>query len=209
MRLKDDHMQNGQLKAAYNLQIGMENQFISHFDFFPNPADFLTFKPFVNGFRERFEGKFEKVLKKAVTDSGYGSKDNYDFMKIKDLEPFVKFPYFHKEQKKSFKANAFMAQNLYYNKEKDFFVCPMGQHMEKVGEGERTADSSFTSFVSYYEAKNCARCPLKGLYHPASLLRQPLSSLLNSEYNLYLQYCLTLVCRLRFSISRLQKNQNL
>jgi hypothetical protein len=66
MYLKDDHMQNGQLKAAYNLQIGTENQFISHFDFFPNPADFLTFKPFVNGFRERFEGKFEKVLKKRT-----------------------------------------------------------------------------------------------------------------------------------------------
>jgi hypothetical protein len=35
MHLKDDHMQNGQLKAAYNLQIGTENQFISHFDFSP------------------------------------------------------------------------------------------------------------------------------------------------------------------------------
>jgi hypothetical protein len=127
----------------------------------------LTFKPFVNGFRERFEGKFEKVLKKAVADSGYGSEENYDFMEINDIEPFVKFTYFHKEQKKSFKANAFMAQNLFHNKEKDFFVCPKGQDMKKVGEGERTTDSSFSSFVSYYEAENCTGCPLKCICYKA------------------------------------------
>jgi hypothetical protein len=123
MHLKDDHMQNGQLKPAYNVQISTEKQFITHFDFFPNPTDFLTFKPFVNGYKARFGEK----LKKLVADAGYGSESNYDFMEINDIEPFVKFPMFHKEQKKAFKANGFLAQNLFYNKEKDFFVCPMGQ----------------------------------------------------------------------------------
>ena len=28
MRMKDDHMKNGQLKAAYNIQIAVENYFI-------------------------------------------------------------------------------------------------------------------------------------------------------------------------------------
>lgn len=153
MHLKDGHMRNGQLKAAYSLQISTENQFIGHFDFFPNPTVFLTFKPFVNGFRERFEEDFGKVLKKAVSDSGYGSEENYDFMEIKDIEPFVKFSYFHKEQKKAFKNNAFIAQNLFYNKEKDFFVSPMGQHLEKTGEGNRKPDSGFISHVSFYGAK--------------------------------------------------------
>jgi transposase len=41
-----DGTKNGQLKPAYNLQIGTENQFFTHFDFFPNPTDFLTFIPF-------------------------------------------------------------------------------------------------------------------------------------------------------------------
>ncbi|MDR1552223.1 MAG: IS1182 family transposase [Prevotellaceae bacterium] len=167
MHLKDDHMQNGQLKPAYNLQIGTENQFISHFDFFSNPADFLTFKPFVNGFRERFEGNFGKVLKKAIADSGYGSEENYEFMEANEIEPFVKFPMFHKEQKRAFKNNAFLAQNLFYNKEKDFFVCPIGQRMEKVGEAKRKTDSGFISFVSHYEARNCEGCPLKCLCHKA------------------------------------------
>lgn len=28
MRMKDDHMRNGQLKPGYNVQIGTENQFL-------------------------------------------------------------------------------------------------------------------------------------------------------------------------------------
>ena len=41
MRMKDDHMKNGQLKPAYNLQIGTENQFFTHFDFFLTRPIFL------------------------------------------------------------------------------------------------------------------------------------------------------------------------
>lgn len=163
MRLKDDHMQNGQLKPAYNLQISTGNQFLSHFDFLPNPTDFLTFRPFVDGFRARFQERFGRVLERVVADSGYGSEENYDYMDSHGIEPFVKFPLFHKEQKRTFRNNAFMAQNLFYNKEEDFYVCPMGQRMERVGEAQRRSDSGFTSRVSHYQAKNCMQCPLRGL----------------------------------------------
>jgi hypothetical protein len=43
MRMKDDHMMNGQLKPACNLQISTENQFFTHYDMYPNPGDTLTF----------------------------------------------------------------------------------------------------------------------------------------------------------------------
>jgi hypothetical protein len=54
-------------------------------------------------------------------------------MEREGIDSFVKYNYFHKEQKKSFRNNGFLAQDLYYNKEKDYYVCPMGQHMQKVG----------------------------------------------------------------------------
>jgi len=63
---------------------------------------------------------------KGVADSGYGSEENYEFMEENRIEPFVKYSYFHKEQKKAFKNNAFLAQNLYYNEKEDHFICPMG-----------------------------------------------------------------------------------
>ena len=57
MRLKDDHMRNGQLKPAYNVQIATENQFFTHYDIFPNLGDTLTLKPFMDGFKQR-HGKY-------------------------------------------------------------------------------------------------------------------------------------------------------
>jgi transposase len=162
MRMKEDHMLNGQLKPAYNLQIATENQFITHYDFYPNPTDTLTYIPFLRG----FENRYSKMPQKSVADSGYGSEENYEFMEKSDIEPFVKFTFFHKEQKRSFKNDAFLSQNLYYNKEKDYLVCPMGQHMELKGKTTRKSASGFVSNISVYQAANCTTCPLKSLcYH--------------------------------------------
>ncbi|KAA6319426.1 hypothetical protein EZS27_030677, partial [termite gut metagenome] len=162
MRMKDDHMMNGQLKPAYNLQIATENQFFTHYDFFPNPTDTLTYIPFLRG----FESRYSKMPEKSVADSGYGSEENYEFMENADIKPFVKFTYFHKEQKRSFKNDAFLSQNLYYNKEKDYFVCPMGQHMIHKGKTTRKSASGFVSNIDVYQAANCTNCPLKSLcYH--------------------------------------------
>ena len=47
MRMKEDHMKNGQLKAAYNLQIATENQFVLHYDVFSNPTDTKTLLHFL------------------------------------------------------------------------------------------------------------------------------------------------------------------
>ena len=73
----------------------------------------------------------------------------------------------HKEQKRSFKKNIFLPQNLYYNKEEDYYVCPMGQHMVKIKEGKRTSDNGYTSHVSCYQATRCQGCPLLGQCHKA------------------------------------------
>jgi transposase len=54
MRMKDDHMQNGQLKPAYNIQIATQKQFFIHYDFYPNPTDTLTYILFMNGFKQRY-----------------------------------------------------------------------------------------------------------------------------------------------------------
>jgi len=168
MRMKEDHMKNGQLKPAYNLQIGTENQFFTHYDFYPNRTDTLTFIPFMEGFCKRY-GFYPN---KGVADSGYGSEENYEFMEGNRIEPFVKYNYFHKEEKKAFKNNAFLAQNLYYNEKEDYFVCPMGQHMKKVGDTTRKTDSGYVSKISIYQAENCNGCPLRCLCHKSKTNRR-------------------------------------
>lgn len=95
MRMKEDHMRNGQLKPAYNLQISTNKQFILHYSLHPNPTDTKTLAPHLHD----FEACYDKVPKDLVADAGYGSEENYIFLKKKKIKPYVKYNYFRKDQK--------------------------------------------------------------------------------------------------------------
>ena len=157
MRLKEDAMNNGQTKPAYNLQIGTENQFITDFMLFPNPTDTLTMIPFFSSYSSRYD----RLPKEGCADAGYGSEENYEYMEANAIEAFVKYNYFHKEQKKSFKDDIFRIENLYYNKEEDYFVCPMGQHMERVGTRHNKTEKGYRTLNAVYRAQRCEGCPLR------------------------------------------------
>ena len=47
MRVKEDPMKNGQMKPAYNLQIGTSNQFVLAYDVYQNPTDTKTLPSFL------------------------------------------------------------------------------------------------------------------------------------------------------------------
>ena len=168
MRMKEDHMKNGQLKPAYNPQISTENQYITHFSIHQKPNDTTTLSAHLEGFKQ----KYDKQSKQVVADSGYGSQENYELLERNGIEAFVKFNYFHKEQKRSFKNNPFGIQNLFYNQEMDFYVCTMGQRMEKICDTKRISSNGYESRVSIYQAKNCQGCPLRGMCHQAKTNRR-------------------------------------
>jgi len=161
MRLKEDAMQNGQTKPAYNLQISTENQYLTNFDLYPNPTDTLTLIPFLNLHKTRYG----KMPEKECADSGYGSEENYEFMESHQIQAFVKYNYFHKEQKAAFKKNPFLVQNLYYNAGQDYYVCPMGQHMTLLNKTIKTSENGYKSTVYRYQAQNCGNCPMHGQCH--------------------------------------------
>ncbi|WP_407933776.1 hypothetical protein [Draconibacterium orientale] len=50
MRMKEDLMNNGQLKPVYNTQISTENQFITGFSIHHRPGDTATLIPHLNQF---------------------------------------------------------------------------------------------------------------------------------------------------------------
>ena len=158
MRMKEDAMNNGQTKPGYNLQIATENQFITNFALFPNPTDTLTFIPF----EKMFFGRYGRFAKTTVADSGYGSEDNYRFMSGNGTEAFVKYNYFHKEQRPRYRPNPFHPESLYYNKEEDYYVCPMGQHMIRIGIRRGKTGSGYVTESICYQAARCEGCPLRG-----------------------------------------------
>lgn len=70
MRMKEDHMLNGQLKPGYNVQIGVESEYIVGVGLFPNPTDSTTLIPFLERIRKNTGKKYENI----IADAGYASE---------------------------------------------------------------------------------------------------------------------------------------
>ena len=161
MRMKEDHMMNGQTKPGYNVQIATENQFVTNYGIYQRPTDQGTLIDYLKSFEQRYGRQSGTV----VADSGYGSEQNYEYLYGNDITPFVKYNMFHAEKKRGYRNNIFRVENLFYNGELDFYVCPMGQHLEHVGDEKRVSDLGYVSTVSIYRAKRCEGCPMRGLCH--------------------------------------------
>src|SRR5699024_5229841 len=124
MRMKDDYMKNGQLKAAYNVQIATEGQYTHTYDVFPNPGDTRTLIPFLNIIHLNF---FSLPLY-IVADAGYGSEQNYDdILNNRNRIPLITYNQYRKEKKKKFKNDSYQVDNWEYNQNKDIYICPNGQ----------------------------------------------------------------------------------
>ncbi len=164
MRMKEDHMRNGQLKPGYNAQISTENQIIVNYTMHQNPTDTKTLKPDLENFKETFGDDTFKDLEDITADAGYGSEENYDYLEKEGLTAYVKYNTFDKEQDRNYqkKHKTFSKENLHYNQEEDCYVCPMGQKMSKTHQSKRTTEAGHTQHLSHYQAQNCEGCPLRG-----------------------------------------------
>jgi transposase len=159
MRMKEDHMLNGQLKPAYNLQISTENQFILGYTLHQTTNDTTTLMPHMKSLKEQF-GQLPEVL---VADAGYGSEENYEYLENNGVEAFVKYSYFHKEQSKKWKEDPYRTENMIYDEKEDCYICPMGNRLEYKGEKVRVSDNGFRQANKLYQAKHCSECPVRNM----------------------------------------------
>ena len=58
MRMKEDHMLNGQLKPGYNVQMGVESEYIVGIGLFPKPTDVTTLIPFLDRVKKGLTGQY-------------------------------------------------------------------------------------------------------------------------------------------------------
>lgn len=167
MRMKDDHMKNGQLKPGYNVQIGTTDQFIINYTIHQCSTDWPVFIEHLNDTTKLLEDIGQGLPKRVIGDAGYGSEQNYDFLAQKGIESYLKYPGFYQEQTRRFQNNAFHTQNLYYNQDQDYFVCPMGQHLTYRYTKNLVSKLGYESKARVYKAQNCKGCPLRGMCHKA------------------------------------------
>jgi transposase len=157
MRMKEDHMLNGQLKPGYNWQISTENQCILGYTIHQTTNDTTTLQSHMESLKESF-GKMPDTL---VADAGYGSEENYEYLENNDVEAFVKYQYFHKEQSKKWNDDPYRTENLPYDENDDSYTCPMGQKMNFIVEKVRITDNGFRQVKRLYQAQDCDGCPVR------------------------------------------------
>jgi transposase len=165
MRMKEDHMLNGQLKPAYNLQLSSNNQYIVNYSLHQTTADTTTLQPHTQIYQQQYRQSPEVI----TADAGYGSQENYQYLQQNDIENYVKYNYFDKEQSnKADKKHPFKAENLFYNADKDCYYCPMGQQMKNIGTSQSKTKTGFIQNITRYQAANCNGCPLRVSCHKSN-----------------------------------------
>jgi len=158
MRMKDDHMKNGQLKASYNVQLATEGQYALAYDIFPNPTDTRTFIPFL----DTIEKDFFRLPNYIVADAGYGSEQNYmDVIENRGCTPLITYNQYRKEKKKKFKDDPFNTINWVYDEEADAYSCPNGRKLWFSHPSTRKDKYEFIRRFRVYECEDCSDCPLR------------------------------------------------
>lgn len=164
MRMKEDHMLNGQLKLAYNVQISTNGQFVASYSVHQKTTDTTTLIPHFEQHEQSFNQKPEVI----VADAGYGSEENLQWAEANNITGYIKHNQFDRKQNKTIeKKKPFAADKLHYNKEKDCYYCPMGQAMANIGTTTKTSSTGYKQIITTYKTKNCEGCPLRGVCHKA------------------------------------------
>lgn len=167
MRMKEDHLQTGQLKPAYNVQAGTEEQFIINYTIHQTTVDAPVFKEHMEDTKAVLAGIGQCFNGNVSGDAGYGYEYNYDYLEAEQLGNYLKYPGFYREQKKAYQNNAFLLDNLYYNSQGDYYVCPMGQHLTYWFTTKRTTKTGHEATYRVYRAQRCEGCPLRGMCYKA------------------------------------------
>ena len=157
MHMKDDHMRNGQLKPAYNIQHAVNSGFIVAAGIFPNPTDVMTLKPFLNQMEDDLSFAFERI----VCDAGYESEENLSFLRAKGIEAYIKPANYEQIGTKKFAKEIGRKENMRYDKEQDCYLCHNGKEIKRSGSRRVKTASGYIREETQYACSECGGCPYK------------------------------------------------
>ncbi len=156
MHMKDDHMRNAQLKPGYNIQLGVEGEYITDVLVSSERSDQQTLIPLI----EKMESH-DVTYKNVTTDAGYESEENYTYFENKDTNSYIKPQNYERSKTKKYKSNMALRENMAYDADLDEYTCQNGKKIKAVYTGKRKNKSGFESEVTYYECEDCSGCPHK------------------------------------------------
>lgn len=154
MRIKRDYMGNDQLLPAYNVQIGVADEYIAVADVNQYRSDMDCFVPLM----EKFKSIYGHYPKYPVGDAGYGSYNNYIFCGQNGMEKYMKFPMYRKETKdRKYHEDPFRAVNFKIDGD-GRLRCPNGKAFH-FAYRKNVRGNRYGRQEEVYVCEDCAGCP--------------------------------------------------
>ena len=158
MRMKEDHMLNGQLKPAYNVQIAVENYFIIHSYISNDRTDYNTLIPVLKKHKTAF-GSYPEA---ATADSGYCSEKNLLFLKENRITGYIKLQDHEQRKTRAYAEDI----GKYYNMRREtfedevYYVCHDGRELRHI-RTETKKQNEYEQTFEVYGCADCSECPHK------------------------------------------------
>ena len=158
MRMKEDHMLNGQLKPAYNVQIAVENYFIVHGYVSNDRTDYNTLIPVL----EKHKKAFGEVLEEVTADSGYCSEKNLLYLKENQIDSYIKLQDHEKRKTRAYSKDI----GKYYNmkttvfEDEQVYICHDGRELRHINT-EKKEQNGYTQTYEVYGCSDCSGCEHK------------------------------------------------
>lgn len=148
------YMGNDQLLPAYNVQIGVADEYIAVVDVNHYRSDMDCFIPLMKHFKQTY-GFYPKY---PVADAGYGSYNNYIFCEQNGMEKYMKFPMFKKETKEQkYHEDPFRAVNFRID-EQGVMRCPNDKAFHLLYR-RSVRGNQYGRKEELYECEDCSGCP--------------------------------------------------
>ena len=157
MRMKEDAMLNGQLKPAYNLQLGVDSGYISWLTLSPKPTDTSTLIPFLTGMETALKHRYPVV----VADAGYESEENYSYLEDRGISAMIKPANYEISKTRKYKQDISRRENMPYNPDGDYYTCRNGCRLYAQGIHHQRTASGYVRKQAVYRCYECAGCPYK------------------------------------------------
>jgi len=155
LRMKDDHMRNGQLKPGYNVQICVNSEFLTGIGVYSDRNDVNTLVSFMDKLMEKHGHRYKAV----VADAGYESLTNYRYLKSIGTDSYIKPTNYEYMKTKKFKKQLGRRENMTYDEAGDYYVCANQQRLVFVREHTFTPKSGTEQTNKVYRCENCVDCP--------------------------------------------------
>jgi transposase len=157
MHMKEDHMRNSQLKPGYNVQIGVEGEYIVGVDIRSERNDKGTLIPLLT----RLESMYPKRFDNVVADAGYESEENYVFLDKQGYGCYIKPQNYEQSKKRNSRKNIGRVENMTYDAETDEYICVQGRRLQPTETRKRKSATGYVSTVQIYECVSCEGCVRK------------------------------------------------